>query len=201
MCNIYIVGSVETRKGAELVIDAIAQVAEKLPQARFCFLGHHGGNESKNLTANTKLSPAVLLEKIPAQYRHQVAFAGYVDHAELPSIIESGDAFPIMYLGDNFPGVVAEIALMEKPILALARGGLNEMLRNESGQFIAYDLGSSLQTASTNLAEGLLTLYSQPQVREVMGKSLNALIRNKYNPEMIAKEIIEFYCMSLARKS
>jgi len=199
--NIYIIGSVETRKGAELVVDAIAKVAEKLPQARFCFFGHHGGNESKNLTANTKLSPARVIESLPAQYRHQVAFAGYVDHSELPSIIESGDAFPIMYLGDNFPGAVAEIALMEKPILALSRGGLNEMLRNENEQFVAYDLGSSIQTASTNLANGLLDLYSHPRVREDMGKSLGALIRKKYNPEVIAKEIIEFYSRCLAKKS
>ncbi|MBP6870301.1 hypothetical protein KBC04_05435 [Candidatus Babeliales bacterium] len=52
-----------------------------------------------------------------------------------------------------------------------------------------------------NKAEGLLSLYSQPQVRELMGKSLNELIRKKYNPAMIAQEIIEFYCMSLAKKS
>lgn len=199
--NIYVIGSVEIRKGAELVIDAVATVAKKLPNARFCFLGHHGGNDSKNLTANTKLSPDVLLEKIPKEYRHQVAFAGYVDHSELPSIIESGDAFPIMYLGDNFPGTVAEIALMEKPILALARGGVNEMLQNENGEFVAYNLGSSLQAAPSALSAGLVYLYKNAQERKAIGKNLNALVRSKYVPEKIAKDILQFYSDTLSKKS
>lgn len=199
--NVYIIGSIETRKGAELVVDAIAQVAEQLPQARFCFFGHHGGNDSKNLTANTKLPPCVLYERIHQQYRHQVAFAGYVDHAQLPLIIESGDVFPIMYLGDNFPGTVAEIALMAKPILALSRGGVNEMLQNEHGEFLAYDLGSSLDTASQVLAEGLLELHANIALRNTIGKNIEALIRRKYTPEKTARDIIEFYTACLARKS
>ena len=198
--NIYIIGSIETRKGTELVVDAIEQVASKLPQARFCFFGHHGGNENKNLTANTKLSPSKMLEKIPEKFKHQVAFAGYVNHAELPIIIESGDAFPIMYLGDNFPGVVAEIALMEKPILALARGGLNEMLRNEKEELLAYDLGSSIQTASDNLAKGLINLYNDVNGRNEMGSKLNSLIRKKYSPEKITKDLIEYYNICLSKK-
>lgn len=199
--NIYFIGSVEIRKGTELAIDSIAKIATELPQARFVFFGHNGGNESKNLTANTKLSPDTLYKRIPAEFRHQVAFAGYVDHAELPSIIESGDAFPIMYLGDNFPGAVAEIALMEKPILALSRGGLNEMLRDENGDFIAYDLGSSLDTASDKLAEGVLGLHLNPELCKRIGINLGHLIRNKYDPAKISREIIEFYSNCLLRKS
>lgn len=199
--NIYIIGSVETRKGAELVVNAVAEVAEKLPQARFCFFGHHGGNKSKNLTANTKLPPEVLYKVVPFKYRHQVAFAGYVDHAELPLIIESGDAFPIMYLGDNFPGAVAEIALMEKPILALERGGVIEMLSNESDMMIAYNLGSSLDTASSALATGLLELYADTQRRKEMGQNLGKLIRKKYAPEKVTSDLMRYYLDALAKKS
>jgi glycosyltransferase involved in cell wall biosynthesis len=199
--NIYFIGSVETRKGAELAIGSIAKIATKLPNSRFIFFGHHGGNDSKNLTANTKLSPHILYKRIPEEFRHQVAFAGYVDHAELPAIIESGDVFPIMYLGDNFPGTVAEIALMEKPILALSRGGLNEMLRDEDGNFVAYDLGSSLDGASDKLAQGILDLHLKPEHRSEMGKNLGHLIRNKYDPAKISREIIEFYSTSLLKKS
>ncbi len=199
--NIYIIGSVETRKGAELVVNAIAEVAEKIPQARFCFFGHHGGNKSKNLTANTKLSPDVLYEAVPLKYRNQVAFAGYVDHSELPLIIESGDVFPIMYLGDNFPGSVAEIALMEKPILALKRGGVTEMLSDESNKMIAYNLGSSLETASSALAAGLLDLYANVSGRDEIGQNLSALIRKKYAPEKATSDLMDFYLDALSKKS
>lgn len=198
--NIYIIGSVETRKGAELVIDSVAKVAEKIPHARFCFLGHHGGNDSKALTANTKLSPNILTQRIPEQYRHQVAFAGYVSHNILPMIIESGDVFPIMYLGDNFPGTVAEIALMEKPILALSRGGVNEMLQNDAGEMIAYNLGSSIEMAPSNLANGLLDLYDNPQKAKEIGQKLNLLIRESYNPEKVTKALLSFYRTNLAKK-
>jgi len=199
--NIYFIGSVETRKGAELAMAAVATIAAELPQARFCFFGHHGGNASKNLTANTKLAPEILYEKIPVQYRDQVAFSGYVDHAELPSIMESGDVFPIMYLGDNFPGAVAEISLMEKPILALSRGGVHEMLCDKNGELVAYDLGTSLKEAPAKLAQGVIELYHNPQQRLNIGRNLGALIRGKYEPEKITREIIEFYSDCLLKKN
>lgn len=96
--------------------------------------------------------------RIPAKYYKYIVFANYIDHKLLPDIVASGDLFPIMSLGDNFPGTVAEISLAAKPILALKRGGVAEMLTNRKGKFIAYNLGSNLCKASSNLAQGILYL-------------------------------------------
>src|SRR5690606_27741909 len=105
------------RKGADLVCQAVPWVAQRIPNVRFCFIGHHGGHSnSKIMTANTKISPAELLRLIPSKFHRFIAFAGYVEYKKLPRLIMAGDVFPIMYRGDNFPGTVAEISLAAKPI-------------------------------------------------------------------------------------
>ena len=156
--NVFIIGSVEDRKGVKYVIDAIPAVVDSLSNIRFCFVGHCGIDEDINLNANTKLSPKKLLDRIPEKYHSVVAFTNYIDHKDLPLLIQCGDVFPIMSIGDNFPGTVAEISLSSKPILALARGGVKEMLTDSQGRFMAFNLGESLDLATSNLVRGIKIL-------------------------------------------
>ena len=136
-CNIFILGSVEMRKGVDIVINSVVDSLNNNPNLRFCFIGHCGDDKDKSLNANTKLSPRELLKLIPKKYHRSVEFTDYVPHSKLPLFIQAGDIFPVMSIGDNFPGTVAEISLSAKPIIFLVRGGVKEMLTNKNGRIIA----------------------------------------------------------------
>lgn len=190
--NILVVGSVENRKGVNYVMDAIPEICEKIPEARICFIGHCGNERSKNYNANTKLSPQKMFFRIQKKYWKFVKFSNYIDHKALPRVFGCGDLFPIMSLGDNFHGVVAEISLSAKPIIALMRGGVKEMLTNNNRE-IAYSIGKDLKGAANRLAVAVKYLYDKPDMRNDIGNNLRKLMLEKYHPETVTRDIVEFY--------
>lgn len=191
--HIFLLGSVEKRKGVQFAIKAVEAVVSKIPQAHFCFFGHHADKKGSSLTANQKFDPEDLYAQIPPEMKRHVSFFGYLPHEELPNILAAADLFPILSLGDNFPGTVAEIALSKGTILALERGGVREMLTNENGDFVAYSLGSDLEKASARLVEGIETLYNDLERRVVIGRDLADLIQRKYEPQRVVVKMMEQY--------
>jgi glycosyltransferase involved in cell wall biosynthesis len=191
--NIFAVGSVESRKGVEYVMDAVPLICQAIPNARVCFIGHCGDDNDKNYNANTKLSPKRLYVRIPKRYRKFVKFTDYIDHKILPQILPAGDVFPIMSLGDNFPGTVAELSLAQKPIIALMRGGVKEMLSDHGNRPAAYSLGSSLNGASRRLVRAVIKLHNDPAALKAIGGSLRSLMLKKYDSETVTELIMDSY--------
>ncbi len=195
--NVFIIGSVEARKGVDLVIDSIPSLVDKIPDIKFCFIGRIVGETS---TINKKLSSNSLLKRINSKYHKNVLFTGYIDYTTLPFVIHAGDLFPIMYFGDNFPGVVAEIGLSKKPILALKRGGVSEMLTNSKGEFLAYDLGISISGATKRLVKGIINLYSNKQRSSRIAEQVHKHFKNKYQSRKLTKSFFDKYLYYLSKK-
>lgn len=199
--NIFLLGSVEERKGVKLVIEAIKKTILRVPNARFCFIGHCGDDKDKNLNANTKLAPKALLATLPKKYHSSVAFTDYIHHSRVPLIIQAGDVFPIMSIGDNFPGSVVEISLSAKPIIALERGGVKEMLSDDSGKLIALSAGKNLESAAQQLSKKLIFLASKPEYREEIGSRLRNLMLHKFSPDKTIHKILSQYKTVLENNS
>ncbi len=197
--NVFIIGSVEKRKGAEYIIKSIAPIAKEIPQVRFCFFGHYAKNKTE-ISANTKLSPADLYSLLGHQWRRHLAFFDYLPHRRLPLVISAGDVFPIFSLGDNFPGTVAEIALAGKPIAALKRGGVKEMLSDKNGRFQAFSLGSDPSKGALRLLQAIKLFYKNPSLKINLGLKLRQLIQQKYCPEKVVPLIAETYWQALMAK-
>ncbi|MDP3900196.1 MAG: glycosyltransferase family 4 protein, partial [bacterium] len=189
--NILLIGSVEYRKGTHLMIKSIPRLLRALPNARICFIGHHGDNNHQP-TANTKLSPKILCSELKKNEREKVAFTNYIPHKELPNAIMAGDVFPFLSLGDNFPGSVAEVSLMGKPIIALMTGGLAEML-TEDNKCLAYSLGSKTKNLSEKLVDALVELYGNPSRRKTIGRCLKKSMIKRYDAQRVVRETFEAY--------
>lgn len=198
--NVLIPGSVELRKGVDLIVQAIPAIVEKCPRVRFCFIGHHGDGGGKNLTANTKLSPADLLRLVPEKVHENISFTGYIPHRLLPAVYQAGDVFPIMSRGDNFPGTVAEIALTSKAIVALQRGGVQEMLTDKFGCFSAVSVGCEIDGAAERLAHILCELYNHPEVCFGLGLKARDVIHEKYHAKRVTEDILAHYWEAFVNK-
>lgn len=198
--NIFVIGSVESRKGVEYIIDAIPETVQAISEARFCFFGHHAPDDADWSNANTKLSPQSLYAALPKEFHKNLIFYNYVPHSKLPLVLAGGDVFPILSLGDNFPGSVAEIALSSKPIAALERGGVKEMLQDTQGLFRGFSLGSDLGQASKRLANALIQLHANKEMRTELGHTLQQLLMHKYNPETVVPNLMQTYWDALCEK-
>ncbi len=198
--NIFIVGSVERRKGVEVVMKSIPAILQKNPLARICFIGHHGGNAKSHLTANTKMDPRDLYKMIPNTLHHSLFFTGYIDHKQLPTLLQAGDLFPIMSVNDNFPGTVAEISLTAKPIIYYATGGVKEMLQRPNGSPIGYSLGSDTNGLANRLAKAVDHLSNDKDLQQKIGIEQRSLMISKYDPTTITKNMYTYYHKVLTRK-
>ncbi|MCH9627682.1 MAG: hypothetical protein S4CHLAM2_13240 [Chlamydiales bacterium] len=190
---IFLIGSVEKRKGVQFAIDSVSDVVKQIPQAHFCFFGHHLGEKEGSLTANQKFHPDELYEKLSPSNRKHVSFLGYIPHKILPNILPAADLFPILSIGDNFPGTVAEIALSKGAILAAQRGGVKEMLTDANGGFSAYPLGDQLEHLTANLVQGIVALHRDISKRIEIGCCAEKTIREKYAPQKVVSNMIATY--------
>lgn len=188
--NIFVIGSVETRKGVNLVMSAIPDICNRVNNARILFVGHLR-NESDSLTANSKFSRNEISRAVSDAYKGNVECLGFVEQSVLSQIIHAADIVPVMYLSDNFPGVVAEAALSAKPILYLERGGVPEMLTDEFGNKYGIPLGSDSNTAPTLLAQEIERYSKKPEYLASIGNDCYELIAKKYPPQLVVASYVQ----------
>ncbi|WP_250296709.1 glycosyltransferase family 4 protein [Wolbachia endosymbiont of Oedothorax gibbosus] len=157
--NIFIVGSVEKRKGVEIFIETIPLIINQIPNAHFYFIGHCKENSS-SLTANNKFSAEGLLSRFDDKTKHHVHIAGYINHDLMPKIMQAGDLFLICYLGDNFPGVLIEVGLSKRPVIALLKGGIPEMVRDSGKNTLCLTInGNTINEIAKECVSKILEFY------------------------------------------
>lgn len=190
--NIFVIGRVEKRKGIGVITDAIPQIVETIPNAHIYFLGNHS---QENQGTEQHPSPNDILDTLPANVRDHVHFTGYVDHGLLPNLMPAGDVFPICYLRDNFPGVLAEVGLSKRPIIAYLKGGVPEMVRAENGDYLVQTIPgeASVEEASDALAQGIEDIYRHPEQAQRKADALCGHLQKSYNTDTLVKQMLETY--------
>ncbi len=194
--NILIIGSVEKRKGSDLFMKCIPALIKKFPHIRICYVGRVS-TEDGNL--NKKLSIRSMYDLIPEEYSEYVKFTGFIDRKQLSSIIDGGDLFPILYLTDNFPGVVTELALKKKCIVYLDKAGVSEMLSDAKNNTV-FSLGSDTKKIEAKLLKAINKIVINTDLPEIMGANLFNHITKKYSNTSTLKTMVVIYESYLSKK-
>lgn len=198
--NIFVIGSVEKRKGSDLVAKMAEEVIKRIPNAHFYFIGHHNPGDGTELTANKKMSVETLRSQLSPAANKNVHFTGYVPHDRLPRIMPAGDLFVISYLGDNFPGVVAEVGLSKRPLLALLRGGVNEMLETPEGYAaLVMQSDSDADIISQGIVQ-IVAHHKDPAIGVRHAEQLYEKLLKEYGESKVVQQLISTYSKSLDRK-
>ena len=106
----------------------------------------------------------------------KTVFWGKVKNSEVPEIVKNIDVFTITSLVYESFGVAAvEASAMGIPVIASRLGGLTEVvIENKTGLHI--DPGNSRE-----LADKLIYLYKNPDIRKKLGRNGRIDVENKYN--------------------
>ena len=197
--NIFILGSIEKRKGTDLIVSMVEEVVKILPNAKFYFIGHYHIDGDNELTANKKLSVSDLKSSLSINAQQNIFFVGYIDHHKIPSVMQAGDLFIINYLGDNFPGVIAEIGLSKRPLLALPRGGVKEILEVDDKYAALIIDGFTSEEIINSGVKQILSFYSSVKDDFLVDMFYKKLIQN-YNEDTIVELLLSSYSNSLNEK-
>jgi len=167
-------------KGFEFLIDAIGRLRASPPEIRLVIAGD--GDLAAELTRR--------VQRLDLGKR--VSFVGMVEREEIPAYLAAADivAVPSVHFRgyvDGLPNVALEAMAAGKPLVATRVGGLPQVVRHgENGLLVEErDHGA--------LADAILTLARDAELRERMGRSGQALIHDSLNWDVVGRRFVGVY--------
>ena len=167
-------------KGFEYLVEAHAKARVHDPRLRLVLVGD--GDLREELRARARSLGAA----------DSVIFSGMVERDEIPAYLAAADVVvvpSVRYEGyvDGLPNVALEAMAAGKPLVATRVGGLPELVRpGETGLLVD-------EKDADELADAIVTLAREPDMRARMGDSGRALIRDSMSWDSVAERFEAVY--------
>jgi glycosyltransferase involved in cell wall biosynthesis len=185
--RILFVGRLEERKGIHYLIDAVPEVLEACPNARFVIIG-----DDTNNGAGQKSVLAELKQKI-AQHgcEHALTFIKRIPLKELPAYYRSADISCVPSVYDNSPYTCLEAMSCGRPVIGTSGGGTAEYIgTQEPGK----ECGIVIPPRDTKaLASALIRLCQSADERKRIGENARKRVIEQFHRREIARQTVELY--------
>ncbi len=179
-----IVGRVAPGKGHEALLKALAQIKERIPDFRLLIVGEDAplkGCDSYVAYLQGKMHELGLSQ--------QVVFTGA--RSDIPTVLAACDLYTMPALEEGFCLAILEAMAMKKAVIAADQGGPREIVeQGRSGLLSAPD-------DIEQLAENILTLVNNPDLRTKMGEYGRKRVEDYFNPQRLADEVEHIYRLVL----
>jgi glycosyltransferase involved in cell wall biosynthesis len=176
--NVLFVGRLERNKGTDFLIKAIPRVLQKVPQARFIFVGKGNKNFVNNLNQTIKKNGI----------KPNIQLLGHQDYPKLISLYQNAALCVIPSRWENFPYVCLEAMASGLPIVASKIGGLKESLVEEGKNGFLVPVGNIKL-----LSARIIKLLKNPYLREKMGQKSRQRVMKYYSTLKVASNMVKFY--------
>ena len=188
--RVLFVGRFDRCKGADVLLDAFAQVARRERAAGLTFVGPDRG-----LTDDADRRWGIqeyITERLGA-VRERVEWLGQRSAEEIRHLRRRAAVTVVCSRYENFPMVALEAISMGCPLVATAVGGLKEIVQDGRNGLLcrAGDPG--------DLAEKILTLLCDRPLAERLGRQAAVDCEERYHPEVVARQTLAFYSRVLER--
>lgn len=149
--------------GLNYMIEAIPQIIEKIPDARFIFCGD--GKEKQNIEK--------MIEMLGIS--NYVHLAGVIEHNSLPVYLNSGDLYVTPSLSDGTSVSLLEAFACGLPVVVTDIPANLELVKDgENGLIAAVKNPNSL-------TEKIVTLLENDELRQMMGERNRAIVEENFN--------------------
>ena len=184
--NIFCIGSLEHRKGIDLILKMAEHLVRTDHNINFYLIGHYEKN-GNSLTLNTKYTREYLESIIPTDVFQNIHICGYISYSKLQTLYNACDSFLFCYRHDNFPGALIEACLSGKNIVYLKRGGCKEMMNYGSKNLgIGFD-GNNDEKIIANGQKAISKSLRNP------GFYIATAVRKKYDSTEIVMRMCNAY--------
>jgi glycosyltransferase involved in cell wall biosynthesis len=167
-------------KGFEYLIDAFADSSAALPHLRLVFVGDGDLRHSLQDRARS------------LGVEDAVTFAGMAARDEMPAYLAAADIVvvpSIHYDGyvDGLPNVALEAMAAGKPLIATRVGGLAQLVQSGENGLLVEEQDSGA------LADAIVALARDPDLRARLGENGRTLIRDSMNWDVVAERFETVY--------
>jgi glycosyltransferase involved in cell wall biosynthesis len=176
----FIFGTIKAlypKYGVRYLIQAAKIVDKEIPNWELWIAGSGTEEENlKNLTKSFKLE-------------NKIKFLGRIPHEKVPETLQKMDVFivPSIWECETFGVAAVEAAAVGLPVIASNLGGLPEVVLNDKTGFLVPP------KAHTEIAEKLIYLYKNKEIKEQMGKDARQFVLDTYVWEENARIMLEAY--------
>jgi len=177
VCFAVTIGQIGLRKGHDVLIEAISQIANSDPDWHYLIVG-----ERHSTKAESRVHVEKMLESLKASGNEdRVHWLGY--RTDVAKILEQAELLIHPARQEPFGRVLLEAAAMGKAIIATDVGGTSEMLvHRESAWLVPPDDARSLSDACNKL-------MSEPETREQIGSNAKHRISKQFSIEKSARQL------------
>jgi glycosyltransferase involved in cell wall biosynthesis len=169
-------------KGHSQLIEALAQVKQKMPDFRLLVVGEddpraHPGGGSYLVDLKERVRKYELSE--------QVIFTGF--RSDTARLYDACDIYTMPSFEEPFGVVYLEAMAMQKPVIALDNGGSREIVEHGvSGLLSPVD-------DTAKLAENILALLLDPKLRVQMGECGRRKVEEYFTPARMCSDVLKIY--------
>jgi glycosyltransferase involved in cell wall biosynthesis len=205
--QLLFVSRISPEKGVHDLLDAFEIVHQRFPTCRLRIIGPPGGL-STDLMLDMSDDPlirkcahyfrgdylAMLKERMAPAIRGSVEFLGHVPHNELPAMYEQASLLVAPSLSEAFGRSPIEAMSCGVPVVGTWIGGIAETV-------VPFETGLLVPPANPEkLAEAIVRLLADPELRVVMGVNGWRRVAEKYTWESIAQRTLAYYEELLAAR-
>lgn len=173
-------GSLDRRKGIEIIAETLFELLEKYPQLLFVFIGR-----------NTRHQPGMMMNDYLCQragvHQKRIIYFGPVTHEQLYPILDNTAAVILPSLIDNLPNTCLE-AMAHKKVVVGTRGASFEQLIDDGVSGFLCEPGNPVDLFKT--IEKALALT--PVQKETIGEKASRRV-GANNPEKVVAQLVDFF--------
>ncbi len=176
--TILSVAAIQPRKGLVYLVEALARVKSRVPDARLLIIGkvldEHYDRELKNRIEELDLAESVEIR-------------GFVPDEELREAFSGCACFALCSVEESSPVSIAEAMTLGKPVVATAVGGVPDLVdEGRTGYLVPF-----ADVAAT--ASALEKILADPGLRARFGASAREHAVAHFHPRAIAQQTVAVY--------
>ncbi len=185
------VGRFDRHKGADILLEAFATIVRKMPEMKLVFAGPDRG---LNKDGQCWKIEEYIKRVIPVQHRGNVQWLGHVSAKTIERLRKKSFITIISSRYENFGNNLLEPMSCGCPTIAPNIGGNPEIMENNrNGLFFEVE-------NPEDLANKALSLLGDEALAERLGKQAAEDMETKYNPQKIARQMLDYYAEILSQK-
>lgn len=177
--SILFLANLWRRKGIFTLLEAFAQLAEKVPNCRLTIAG--GGGEREEVERRVAASP----------HRGRIEMLGPVERDRVPDLLRRCTVYCLPSYGEPFANSVLEALASGKPVVATNAGGIKEMIPDGGGRKVP-------PRDAKALAEALIEVVSSPALQAEMGRINRQRIEQFYAWDRVIDRLEDVYDQVIA---
>ncbi|MEI7888105.1 MAG: glycosyltransferase [Actinomycetes bacterium] len=168
--SVLFVGRFEKRKGIDLILEAVPEVLQQFPLARFEFIGRDDLAGEGGISYRQEFE----LKFGDAPWFDRVSFRGQVPDSELWKAYATADVFVAPSRFESFGLIFVEAMMNSTPVVALRSGAAPELLEHrETALLVDPD-------ATGGVAEAISELLSDSDLRVRLGTAGRKVFEERY---------------------